>query len=396
MAQDTDPGVGTGTPITGGAPAAVSPVLVPEACVSFERSLGILNVDHRPGAYGFLSPEACDHIWAVYQREGWIDKLIMAGDEIKRDLGAPLCPIPIYNELHPFSERIKLRQAPVSYLGRHTFSDWTEVNLTPEADGSYFELCEGSLGASSINDVQFAYPDEVLECYDGFQVLQYPCITVITGTCGGGAEDGYKVFWPEYQLVNPDVDETETGVAANFMDKVKWRTAAVDEDLAVELVGDCDCTCCSDLPSTLTVTLEDEIEGIVCINNCDPLASCPCGDSYIRVNYGTSFSYGAGMSPNLEEAVVMLALVKADKTPIKPCGCDNRWIDHMLDIDPTSGNAFAKQLTYGPTNAGMRVMRIMDKYLKRPHFNQPVMSGGLFVEVIRIQPRSRMARLCPA
>jgi hypothetical protein len=373
MAQDTDPGVGVGSPIPGG--AVILDALLREACVSYQRSLEILNVDWKPGAYGMIGNQ-CEHVWTQYMREGWLDKLRMAGDEIKRDLGAPLCPMPIYDELHPLKSRIKLRQAPVDYLGRHTFTDWTEVNLSDGGDGTwYFDLCDSSIGAGTIDDIQFSYPDSVLECYDGLQYLQAPCINRITATCGGG-EDGYRISWPDYQLIPPDTESVQS-TFTGFLSEVKWREVSVDADLTFEIVGECNCGCCDD-ESALSLTLTDATEGIVCINNCDPQTVCTCNDMYIRINYGTAFSYGSSIAPSLEEAVVLLGLVKAWRTPIKPCGCDNTWIDGMLEIDPTANNAFAGQLTYGPTVAGMRVMRIMDKFLKKPHFNQEVMTGGLF------------------
>lgn len=96
------------------------------------------------------------------------------------------------------------------------------------------------------------------------------------------------------------------------------------------------------------------------------------------------------MDPALEEALVLLALVRAGDTPAKPCGCDNSMIDALLEIDPTAATEFATKLSYGPTVAGMTVMRIMNKFQKRPHFNQVVQTGGLLssrrVKKTRRQP----------
>lgn len=142
-------------------------------------------------------------------------------------------------------------------------------------------------------------------------------------------------------------------------------------------MGDCDCGCCDDA-SALTVTLEDAVEGWICIESCVADSLCTCYDRQIRVNYGTAFSYGAGIDPALEEALVLLALTKAGDTPAKPCGCDNSMINALLAIDPTSSTDFATKLSYGPTVAGMSVMRTVNRALKRPHYNQAVMSGGLF------------------
>ena len=378
MALDTDPGVGVGDPVGSGFPSASTPSLVPQSCVSFDRSLEILIMGNKAGAYGLKEAMACEHLMAAYQREGWIDKMRAAAAELRRDLGAPLCAVPVYDELHPLKTRIKLRQAPVAYLGKETYSTWLEVNLVDDLPiGKYVEICDGDLGGATIDEVQVSYPDAILECYSGLQTLQAPCVTRLIGSCGGGATDGYKLSWPAYQLVDPAIDETDISEAADFITAIKWRVVSLDATLAVEIVGECDCDCCNSA-SDLTVTLEDSIEGIVCIESCVTDSLCTCYDRQIRVNYGTAFSYGAGVDPSLEEALVLLALVKAGDTPAKPCGCDNSMIDALLKIDPTSSTEFATKLSYGPTVAGMAVMRAVNKALKRPHYNQPVMTGGLF------------------
>jgi hypothetical protein len=344
--------------------------------VTYDRSLEILIMGNKSGAYGLKVAGQCEHLMYAYQREGWIDKMRVASAELKRDLGAPLCTEPIYDELHPLKERIKLRQAPVAYLGKESYSTWLEVNLVDDMPtGKYVEICDGALGGATIDEVQVSYPDAVLECYSGLQTLQAPCATRLIGSCSGG--DGYKLSWPAYQLVDPAVDETDISEDADFLSAIKWRTVSLDATLAVEIVGECDCACCNDA-SDLTVTLEDAVEGIVCIESCVTDSLCTCYDRQIRINYGTAFGYGASIDPSLEEALVLLALVRAGDTPAKPCGCDNSMIEALLRIDPTSSTDFASKLTYGPTVAGMTVMRAVNKALKRPHFNQPIMSGGLF------------------
>lgn len=377
MAQDTDPGVGVGDPIGSGFPSSSSPSLIPQLCVTFDRSLEILIMGNKAGAYGFQIPNAaCDRFMAAYQREGWIDKMRAASSELKRDLGAPICAEPIYDELHPLKSRIKVRQAPVAYLGKKTFSTWLEINLADDGGGKSTEICDGDLGGATIDEVQVSYPDAVLECYTGLQTLQAPCVTRIIGSCGGGT-DGYKLWWPLYQLVDPAVDETDATKTADFLTAIKWRVVSLDATQAVEIVGECDCACCNSA-SDLTVTLEDAVEGNVCIESCVTDSLCTCYDRQIRLNYATDFSYGSGVDPALEEALVLLALVRSEKTAAKPCGCDNSMIEHLLSLDPTAATEFATKLSYGPTVAGMTVMRIVNKFLKRPHFNQPVMSGGLF------------------
>jgi hypothetical protein len=375
MAEDTDPGVGIGSPIGSGFPSASSPYLVPQTCVTFDRSLEILIVGNKAGSYGLQLPENCETYMKKYQREGWIDKLRVAAAELKRDLGAPLCAEPIYDELHLMEERIRTRQAPVAYLGKKAFSDWLEINLADDGDGKSVEICDGDLGGATIDEIQVSYPDDVLDCFNGLQTLQAPCVTRIIGSCGGG-EDGYKLWWPLYQLVKPEVDTTMVEETNNFLSAIKWRTVTLDASAAIEIVGECDCGCCSE-DEALTATLEDATEGIVCLERCMTGTLCDCGNRQVRINYGTEFSYGASIDPSLEQAIVLLALTYAANSPVKPCGCDNKMIDKLLEIDSTSNNAFAKQIRYGPTVAGMMVMRIVDKAMKRPHYNQEVMTGGL-------------------
>lgn len=376
MAVDTDPGVGAGTPIGGGLAFAL-PDEVPAACVSFDRSLEVLMLGMKTGAYGLKSPDYCDVWWKAYQREGWIDKLRMAHSELKRDLGAPICPEIHLDELHPLKSRIRLRQAPVAALGVNIYTDWSEVNLTMDFpnEEAYMDLCDSYLDPGTITDAQVKYPDEILDDYRGLQSLQAPRLNRILATCGSG-EDGYRLTWPIHQLVKPTIDETELSQTANFIDKVQWRVAQADATLTYELVGECSCGCCDNGDPTYVLTLEDATEGIVCVET-EQGASCVCSDRQIRINYATMFGDGAMMDPALEQAITLLALVHSSRTPVKPRGCDKTFVKAMLELDPSYGTDFATKLRYGPTVAGMTVMRIVDKYLKRPHYNQPVMTGGL-------------------
>jgi hypothetical protein len=360
-------GTGTMTPAVPGIDVTATPL--DTGCVSFQRSLELLMLDNKCGAYGFVSTEYCGALWRVYQREGWLQKLRAAEAELKRDLGASLCPEEICDELHPAGEMIRVNQAPIAYLGRRTYSDWTERELVEDGDDWYILVCDAELGDATIEDVQVAYPIAVTESYAGLQYLQDPHITRIYGSCLGG--DGYQLTWPKCQLVHPAENEVTESETAKFITDVKWRIATVDATLAVEMVGECDCDCCSS-SSTPTISIADATEGLVCLDNW-----CGCGRRQVRINYATAFSGCATMDPGLEEAVVMLALLKTAGSPVKPCGCDNNYTAFMLEIDPTAKTEFAHKLAYGPTNAGMTVWRTMVKYKERPHFNQAVISGGM-------------------
>jgi hypothetical protein len=317
----------------------------------------------------------CHVNWRVYQREGWLQKLAAAEAELKRDLGAPICPQEITDELHPITSNIRLNQAPISYIGKRTYSDWTDVPLALDAEDKYYiDICDAELAGVSIDDVQVSYPDTVLDCYYGRQTLQKPCITAMEADCGGSSlAAGYHLTWETCQLVHPA--ENEAAIPAELeklITSVKWRASVIDTSLAVEVVGECSCDCCEE--STLTATIADATEGIICLDN-----GCNCASGRVRINYAVGFIAEVDrIDPGLEEAVVLLALVKSAGTPVKPCGCDNKYTDKMLEMDPTATTEFAHKLRYGPSNAGMAVWRTMAIYKERPNFNQPgIMGGGM-------------------
>lgn len=377
-------GTGTMSPTTGVFPpgSGVSTTPLQTGCISFKRSLEILMLDNKCGAYGMLSSEQCNAHWKAYQREGWLQKLRAAEAELKRDLGAHLCPEQVCDELHGMAETIRLNQAPIAYLGVQIYSDWSERSLTQDlATLDYFiDICDNELGSSSINDVQVAYPDAVTDVYTGLQYLQAPTISRLYGSCPG-ATDGYRLTWPACQLVHPNADEVQPTDTASLITEVKWRLSTVDADQAIEVVGECGCECCSTTPE---ISILDDIEGLVCIDN-----FCGCTRSQVRINYATAFGGCASMDPGLEEAIVLLALLKTAGTPVKPCGCDNTFTEYMMEIDPTARTEFAHKLAYGPTNAGMTIWRTISKYKERPNFNQPVISGGMLTGRKKTADKSR-------
>lgn len=338
-------------------------------CVSFQRSLELLKQDNQCGAYG-MSGGQCDHLWKRYIREGWLDALHAAEAEITRDLKMALCEREICGEVHNARNEIKTRQRPIAYLGTKTYTPWQTVALDNTTDGKEAVLTDTDLAGVSADQVEFTYPEEVLECYTGQQSLQEPCL--ITDTAPDPDEHHYS--WVLCQLVRPDVDEanpTDVDNSSLILQEVQWRVWEIDESTAVEAIGYCDCQTCQ-AGNPYTATLCDSEQGVVC------LSTTGCSNRQIRLNYATAFDCVNEMDPGLEQAVVLFAVVKAGKTPAKPCGCDNRYIDWLLEPDPTAASEFATKLRYGPTNAGMQVMRTMDNYLNTPHFNEPVESGGLF------------------
>ena len=376
MVADTDPGEGVGIVIGAGAPPAGSSI-ASELCVSYDRSLDVLMLDNKAGAYGMILSGQCKVRWKVWQRDGWLDRLFKAEHHIRRELGMALCPMEICEELHDVTDSIKLNQAPIAYLGQKTYGEWTEAGIVYDGDTASLTLCESDYGVGvEPGQIQFSYPDSVLTDYSGPQALQSPTRAEDL-TCA--PEDGYLFTWQNYQLVKPDVDATQISDSDNFIQNVKWRVWTVETTSAGSLVGMCDCDCCVS-GETLTLSIADANEGLICVDNCGegPIQTCFCRNRRIKVNYATAFSCDVGLDPTIEEAIVLLALVKAGRTPIKPCGCDNSWIDYMLEDDPSSRTEFALKLRFGTTRAGMEVQRLLGSIERRPSFNDVgVQVGGL-------------------
>lgn len=348
-----------------------------QPCLSFQDSLGYLHIDCDSGAYG-VKCNKCSVYWKRYQREGWLKGLLNAQSEIQRDLGKAICPMEICNETHYLtsSGELTLNQKPIAYLGLAEYGDWTEVTLVADGDDLYFNLCESELPAGlTPDDIQVSYPDAILACYRGLQTLQFPCVED-EDDCDGGGNPGWKLSWPKYQLMSPLEDEADPNDTADndkFLTNVKWRVITINSDLAVEGVGSCSCNCCS--TKTYTATIVDANEGIICIT---PSSGCSCSKSRerVRINYAVGMDC-FGRDSSLLLAISLRALVLVGSTPSKPCGCDNGFVEGMLKIDPTATTEFATKLRYGPTVAGMEAMRIVEKYLRRPNFNEPVQNGGL-------------------
>ena len=348
-------------------------------CVSFDDSLDRLFLGDKCGPYG-LQGSNCDALWAAWQRESWILSLIDAQQEIESDIGTPICPREICNETHILRSEVHLRQSPIAYLGQRVWGEWTELELQEGDDDTWFvDICQSELGEDVTPEfLQFSYPDSVLLCYSGNQLLQSPCVATLTGSCGEGMEDGYRFSWPICQLVLPDVDKTSASETDNFLKSVKWRSYTIPPNTGWEIVGECGCSSCQS--GNYSVSILDAVEGIVCVEGV-----CSGNSTQrIRFNYATSADC-YGPSSYLLGAVVLLALVNTGKTAAKPCGCDNRNVDHLLSIDPSSSTEFARRLRYGPTVAGMRVMQRVDKYMNRKNFNSTVLSGGFLSSM---KPRS--------
>ena len=345
------------------------------SCVTFERSLQILNLDNPDGAYGFVEAESqCGISWSIRQREGWQRYLCAALSEIQRDIKRAICPQQIYDEVKFVGQQIVTNQKPIDQLGKPVYSDWNDISLTDDPDNGrkYFDLCQSELAAidpdATSDDLEFSWDATTLECYMGDSCFQEPCIVAIDDC--GLAEPGWRIYWPYRQLVPPDVEIAS--VEADLLTDVRWRVKTIDSSLAVEAVGQCGCYVCQGSVPTFTASIVDAKEGVICL---DRTSGCVNMDTRVRLNYTTT----GEIDPTLEEAVVLLALVYSQNTNVKPCGCDNTKIEALLKPDPTAGSDFATKLRYGATVAGMTVLRIVNKYLETPNFNSSnvPMNGGL-------------------
>ena len=332
-------------------------------CVSYQRSLEILMLHNMSGTYGCRGDEQCSVVWNIPHREGWNQALINAEKRISTYLGQPLCPQQICSEIHLASSQIRLKN-PIAYLGNLTHTAWVEDVITYMTEDDpplpverpYIMICQDEIGNYDITDVEFSYPDEILSCYRGKQVLQAPCIEAVED-CGDGTP-GWMVSWELCQLVSPLVDEVVPLLPdnlASFIESVKWRISYVDETDSVSLVGECRCGQCY---TRVTATLLDAEEGLICLNG----VACS-SISRVKVNYGASYRCVQEIDPTLEDAVVTLAVVNTAGTIAKPCGCDNRMWEELLEMDETARTDFGSRLRFGGTVGGMRVMRVLEDYL---------------------------------
>lgn len=341
-------------------------------CISFQRSLDLLKLtDCAP--YGVHEPDgsvvaSCDTPWTVKEREFWLQMLADAQDTIERELGVPLCPQEICNELHTINCPIKLRYAPVAYLGQKVYSDWTTEPVVITNGEGVVEVCGIDTDVVTVDNIEFAYPEDV--CRTGLQRLQTPCLEAIT--CED-LTDGIRATWPLCQLHSPDIDVSSETDTDDFLDEVRWRTWTIDESLAYTVVGECSCRVCGsgEIP-TYTMTLSSDVLGELCIAS----DTCVNRNRRLFINYATAFNCGNGISPSLERAVVLLALLKAG--PNRPCGCDaydaqvNYWLadDSGRGIEAISDRQIERDFRYGISKAGMEVMRTLDNILKRPKPNE--------------------------
>lgn len=346
-----------------------------DLCVSFEESLHELILGNVSGPYGLIPPGRCDVVWEAYQREGWIGKLQDAQSEIERDLGMPLCSRELCDEIYTADDQIYLRGRPVAYLGRKVWSEWTEAALTMVLAGGlivegYLELTDAELGGAAVEDLQFTYPGEILDIYGGNQTLQAPRVNAIAG--------GYRFTWPARQLVEPLTDSVMSN-ADNLEDylinRVLWRAGSIDSSSAVVAISPCSCGRCSNTPPAYTATLCDAQSGLVCLER---TGGCSGYKGQVRISYATgSWCDRDGLDAALKGAVVLLALHKARHTPAKPCGCDNSFIDEMLEIEGMAATDKSINMRYGLTRAAMQVARTIMKYKERPRINAPVASAGI-------------------
>lgn len=346
-------------------------------CVSFQRSIDILCLPEC-NAYGVQTGNelTCTEPWPVCDREAWIHALAAAEAEISNDLGVPLCPQEICDELHLAKCNTRLIYRPVAYIGVKVFSapevlpiTWTPAPPETPTHGSVL-ICPVDTEIINLDNVVFSYVSDA--CYNGAQTLQEPCLEWVDD-CDGLGGVGIRATWERCQLADPTLDLIEIDNDDHFISEVQWQYWTIDEDQAIEVVGECDCEACNVCTVVdFDVTVNSLELGEICI---EP-SSCGCTRRRVLVNYATAFNCGRGIDPALEKAVVLYALVMLGKD--KPCGCDvfKEKLNWWLSLDETATQAFAKDLIYGPTRAGMMVWRTIIKLKKRMVFDQSRGRGG--------------------
>lgn len=350
-------------------------------CVSYQRSIEKLCLPPC-GSYGVVSgdDQDCQTVWDKCQRNNWYDALAMAQSDIQRDLTAPLCPQEICGEVVRPVCQVTLKFKPVAYLGQKVYTDWVTATVEyDEATGQgTVTLCDVDYAEINENNLVVAYPDR---CRPGSQTLEQPCITRFP--CEGDPDtDGLLLEWPTCQLADPDEDSVTLSGAyqtppVGFLQEIRYRTWSIDEDLAYELVGQCQCRVCRSSNPTYSVTLVDATAGIICIEG---INGCLDRTRRLRINYATAYNCGDdSLDESLEQAVVLLALLKQGR-PNQLCGCDQftRIRDGWLERDPDANQPLVTpgKLLYGGTRAGLEIQRTVNKAAARLRFDSALNSGG--------------------
>lgn len=362
-------------------------------CVTFQQALETLQLIFCH-SYGVLTPcyqdIGCTDVWNVEKREWFVRKLQAAEKTIERELGAPLCPKQIRDEPHPFQTTIFTRQRPIAYLGvkvetyidtfdlEYDVPDGWDLNApfhdcTNDQYLAYVSMTDGDLeeySGVSAEDIVWKYP---ASC-NTRQELQEPCYQQIWNS---ELDEYVHVWaWSKCQLLKPDVDSA--GITEepepNFLSTVDAYYHTIDSSQAVIVPPGCGC----DDPGSLTVEIGDAYAGEVCITG-----NCDFNGSRFYLNYGTAFgpSDVTAIDQDIVEAVVLLALTLTGNRRL--CGCEDfsETVNFWLEQDPDSRVAMVlpSMIPYGGTRAGMQVMRIINRLLKRPHFNQPIQTGGSLI-----------------
>lgn len=349
-------------------------------CITFQRSLEILMLDPC-SSYGAKTGCAhdigCTDIWTAEKREWWMGKLRAAELQIERRLGAPICPKQVRDEAQPLKTIIRTRQAPIAYLGVKTRNlvnnyamSWGTKNAPFKICGSYVSgyitIPDAEIPAGiTVDDLIFEYPEQY--CGNGYQVLQEPCYT-LEGT-------NHIFAWATCQLVKPDIDEASVLEAPpnSYIANVDVYYETIDASQAVVLPPGCGCDVSE---GTITVEISDPIAGEVCLTG-----ACNFSGQRIYLNYGTAFgpSDRTDVDDDLAEAIVLLALTMTGHRNL--CGCEDfqETVAYWLEPSPDAQSALTTpdMLPYGGTNAGMAILRIMDRFVTRPHYNQPVQTSGM-------------------
>jgi len=385
-----------------------------QLCLSYEQTLNIPGVTlplwGSWGVNGTCTAKCkencnkhCGKPWDRRQREMWRRAIWNAQRKIQRVIGTPICEQEVCDEIHRIDCPIYLNHKPVLFLGKRVYGELVEKTLQyglignvnnndpcplPESEiicaDDYFGwviLTEADIPEGfTIDDLCWNYcptdcPEHIL--------LEQPCVYE---TVDEEENPIWVAIWPKYQLIHPQVECTDITVDANFLECVCFQTCLVDPDLAITPVNKCDCckkscgcwgACLhNDEPGEVifTAVLGDPATGEVCIT---PL--CTCAHTYVKITYTTGLTC-YGENSDLYEAIVKLALTSFTQNS-DLCSCDlfGEYLKYWLEEDPSARQAFAKQLIFGSSRAGLFAQRAVNIYLERPLINNIAYSrtGGM-------------------
>lgn len=390
-------------------------------CIPFTESLDLLKLP-RHAAFGVaVDCEDCSGVWTRSDREWWTRKLASAQRLLERYLRHPLCAKAIFNEPHYVTCEELLAHAPIAYLG---VEEIFEIGEYPINYCRASKVCGTALPGDCedaddlIGYIQFDLPagvtaDQLRFDYVDREVWETPLVLpqpmLEFPLCGTPApEPDIQAVWRRSSLIHPHCDTAKLTSMDCFIEGVLVSYVAINEELAVQAAGECDCSCaactssdCEAEDLTYSAEIGDALRGTVCIT-VETGSNC-CGKRrLVYVNYGTCLEpyasrhwphgHGHGtphgesvesfehVAEDLAEAVVLLALLQSGRKSLCSCKTHDEAVAYWLEQDPDSQKPLVTpaMLPFGGTRAGMQIARIVQQIIAEPQYHEHSAISGLY------------------